>query len=133
MSNKCIKLLPTESVKPSACAECGFGPCRTTPSSAVVEDTYVIIHPPRIVVCAANRYGNLVFTGIRHFCSIMYQNMRGYDIPALRKQHGEEQGFVDQQGVFMTREEAWGVALAAGQIRRRVGGDKERLYSENLY
>jgi hypothetical protein len=44
-----------------------------------------------------------------------------------------EQGFIDQHGVFMTREEAWIVAEAACQIIRRVGGDGARLYSENLY
>lgn len=49
---------------------------------------------------------------------------------------GAEQGFVDQRGVFLSREEAWRVAEAAGQIRRRVGGDTRNggtLYSENLY
>ena len=44
-----------------------------------------------------------------------------------------EQGFVDQRGMFMTREEAWAVAEAAGQIVRRCGGDGEKLFSENLY
>lgn len=46
------------------------------------------------------------------------------------------QGFIDQYGVFMTRTEAWQVALAAGQIRYRCGGDTANggtLYSENLY
>jgi hypothetical protein len=46
---------------------------------------------------------------------------------------GEVQGFIDQFGDFMTREEARKVALDAGQVRRRVGGDSERLFSENLY
>ena len=48
----------------------------------------------------------------------------------------ENQGFIDQYGVFMTRTEAWQVALAAGQIRYRCGGDTANggtLYSENLY
>jgi len=44
-----------------------------------------------------------------------------------------EQGFVDQHGEFMTREEAHKVAIEAGQIIRRCGGDEERLFSENLY
>ena len=46
------------------------------------------------------------------------------------------QGFIDQNGIFMTRTEAWQVALAAGQIRYRCGGDTANggtLYSENLY
>ena len=43
------------------------------------------------------------------------------------------QGFIDQRGNFLTREEAWIVAEASGQIIRRVGGDGKKLYSENLY
>lgn len=44
-----------------------------------------------------------------------------------------EQGFIDQRGNFLGRQEAWQVAQAAGQIIRRVGGDTEAggtLYSE---
>jgi hypothetical protein len=55
----------------------------------------------------------------------------------LRAAGGErsvaEQGFVDQHGVFLTREEAMEIARAAGQIVRRCGGDSIRLFSENLY
>jgi hypothetical protein len=46
------------------------------------------------------------------------------------------QGFVDQHGVFMDRNESWIVAAAADQINHRVGGDSMdggTLYSENLY
>lgn len=46
---------------------------------------------------------------------------------------GSEQGFVDQFGTFLTREEALPIARAAGQIRFRCGGDEIRLYSDNLY
>jgi hypothetical protein len=96
---------------------------------------------PRMVVCAANRYGNEVvgyfmFIGVRHFCPVMRKNMEGRDVHWMRVQFGEEQGFIDQQGVFMDRQEAWKVAEAAGQIRRRVGGDDRNggtLYSENIY
>jgi hypothetical protein len=45
----------------------------------------------------------------------------------------KEQGFIDQFGKFLTREEAWVIASENGQIRRQVGGDQSRLYSENLY
>lgn len=44
----------------------------------------------------------------------------------------EEQGFIDQFGVFLSREEAWEVANAVGQIFRKVSGEGT-LYSENLY
>jgi hypothetical protein len=47
------------------------------------------------------------------------------------------QGFVDQHGVYMTREEAYRVAEAAGQIAypERCGRGLEgpKLYSEGLY
>ncbi len=92
---------------------------------------------PRVVVCAANRYGDyFLFIGIRHFCPMMRKNMEGKDIPWMRIKFGEEQGFVDQYGVFMSRQEAWSVAEAAGQIRHRCGGDTANggtLFSENLY
>ena len=46
---------------------------------------------------------------------------------------GCEQGFVDQHGKFLTREEAHIIATENNQFFRRCGGDKETLYSENLY
>ena len=45
-----------------------------------------------------------------------------------------EQGFIDQCGNFLTREEAWKVAEAADQIiRTGPGFSGPMLYSENLY
>ncbi len=43
------------------------------------------------------------------------------------------QGFVDQYGDFHTRKEAYVIAVKNNQIIRRVGGDDEKLFSENLY
>lgn len=66
--------------------------------------------PQRRVVCAANRYestigGNpMVFVGVRHYCPIMRQNIQPF-IEHLNRS-SEVQGFVDQYGVFMDREEA---------------------------
>jgi hypothetical protein len=49
----------------------------------------------------------------------------------------EDQGFVDQYGVFMPREEAYEVALRAGQLWRPEacgqGLNGMKLYSEALY
>lgn len=88
----------------------------------------------RVVVCAANKYGPFLYTGIRHFCPIMIQNMRPGNIPALRKTWGEVQGFVDQHGVFMDRKEALQVATNAGQIDRwRKKNHGDWLCSEDLY
>lgn len=76
------------------------------------------------IVCAAmrNEHGVLV-CGVRHWDHTMHASGKG----------GWEQGFVDNRGKFLTREEAWPIAVAAQQIRQRVGGDEGRLFSENLY
>ncbi len=89
--------------------------------------------PERSVVCAANKYGDLVFIGVRHFCPVMRQNMSRDDIPALRKERGEVQGFIDQHGVFMDRREAAVVAKESGQLARYEGNFPEVLFSEDLY
>ncbi|GAB1720891.1 MAG: hypothetical protein NTAFB09_26220 [Nitrosospira sp.] len=81
---------------------------------------------PRMVVCAAILVKGSIYIGPRHFDQTMIRHMVSLgEIP--------EQGFIDQWGVFMTREEAWKVAEAAGQIKYRVGGDGKELFSENLY
>lgn len=87
----------------------------------------------RRVVCAANLYEDgLMLIGARHWDTQMH--LQADRIGFVRKEHGaEQQGFIDQHGKFMTREEAWVVAWNAGQIIRRCGGDDRCLYSENLY
>lgn len=98
--------------------------------------------PVRVVVCAANRYGvtkrlagPLLFLGARHFDERMREHMEHYDVEHLRRNYGEEQGFIDQWGVFMNREEALAVAVAAGQInvRRPKTNPEHLLFSEDLY
>lgn len=43
-----------------------------------------------------------------------------------------EQGFIDQRGNFLTREEAWIIAVNNNQIIRHLSSSGV-LYSENLY
>lgn len=92
----------------------------------------------RRVVCAANRCteeGEMVI-GVRHFDRLMCQKIDSLNIVYGYELDFSEQGFIDQYGVFMDRQEAWRVAVEAGQIIRRVGGDDSQggtLYSENLY
>lgn len=91
----------------------------------------------RYVVCSAckSQCGELMLIGARHYDSLMHKTMKALEGAGYKWTAGE-QGFVDQYGEFMTREEAWIVARASGQIRRRVGGDTlngGRLFSENLY
>lgn len=83
----------------------------------------------RRVVCAANRFQDgVIILGARHWDSLMCEHAKLLG----RRGGNEEQGFIDQWRAFMTREEAWIVAVAANQIIRDVGCDGE-LYSENLY
>lgn len=84
----------------------------------------------RLVVCAANRNrasGRLI-CGPRHWDRTMRQQKR-----ADEDWSGWDQGFVDQFGVFMTREEAWVLATEKGQIRCQVDTPPGTLYSEHLY
>lgn len=84
----------------------------------------------RRIVCAAIRdSAGHIICAPRHWDSIMRQQVSKSPDDWNRA----EQGFVDQHGVFLRRDEAHGVAIAAGQIVRRVGGDENVLYSENLY
>lgn len=94
----------------------------------------------RRVVCAALKLtdGRLVL-GARHYDDQMRQTLTDLVVVSWDI---EAQGFIDQHCVFLTREEAWKVAEEAGQIinfhplstcGKRVGGDGEKLYSENIY
>jgi hypothetical protein len=97
------------------------------------------------IACAANKRGGSgeLALGVRHFDPLMWHhiellNLKHEQNPFDRFQGDAEfeQGFIDQNGNFLTRTEAWKVAQAAGQIIRRVGGDTAdggTLYSENLY
>lgn len=89
--------------------------------------------PQRRVVCAACRSSETgqIILGPRHFDAVMRVHADLY--PHV---NFDEQGFIDQWGVYMNRQEGWKVAVAANQIYRRCGGDEAKggtLYSENLY
>lgn len=86
----------------------------------------------KLVVCAAMiMKDGLVVTGVRHFSPDMRL--------ILHRVYGDkyhlqvkEQGFVDNKGEFLSREDAWKAADLAGQIRKEVSSPGT-LYSENLY
>ena len=95
--------------------------------------------PRRRVVCAAIRAadGSLCL-GIRHYSLDMWVQIDARkDGEKFKHRHDEDQGFVDQHGVWMSRHEAYYVATEAGQIMRGecCGHDSKgpRLYSEGLY
>lgn len=87
--------------------------------------------PVRVVVCAANRYGELIVCGARHFDMVMRAQIKAANLVRATP----EQGFIDQWGVFMSREEALAVATAAGQInvRRPKNPPFDELFSEDIY
>ncbi|MGZ8172982.1 hypothetical protein [Methylobacter sp.] len=86
----------------------------------------------RLVVCAAirNKYGRII-CGARHYDGVMHSQIMASNDDWTRC--NVQQGFIDQKGVFLTRHEAYEIAVANGQIKRRVGGDDGKLFSENLY
>ena len=95
--------------------------------------------PPERIVSAANKYGDVILSGVRHGSEDMYSlwdNVLEHD-GVFFDNHGiEEQGFITSKYRFVTRQEAWKIAVDQKQIVRRVGGDDSdggTLYSENLY
>lgn len=104
-------------------------------------------HDLNRIVCAANRHPDLAIPllGPRHWSDAMraqYDHIEGLMNSDSRfsgsmpPHHEFEEGFIDKFGNFKTRQEAWIIAEAAGQIIRRVGGDHRdggTLYTENIY
>jgi hypothetical protein len=88
------------------------------------------LSPPRIVCAAIQLATGLIVPSARHLDMTMRLVIASIGAKTMQ---GSIQGFIDQHGQFYTREQAWPIALANEQIRRRVGGDDGRLYSENLY
>ena len=90
--------------------------------------------PQAVVVCAACKYEELTICGARHWDSVMWsQYKRLEDKP---KTYLFKQGFINQFGEFLTREEAMVIALEAGQtvdVERGCGGNDKILFSEGLY
>ena len=93
----------------------------------------------RTVVCAAIRAadGSLLL-GIRHYSRDMHEQIAARkDGAKFMHRLDEDQGFVDQHGVFMSREDAYKLAHARGQIANHLacgqGLDGPKLYSEGLY
>ena len=93
----------------------------------------------RRVVCAAIRAADGdVLLGIRHYSADMHAQIHARrDGEKFKRRHDQDQGFVDQWGKYMTREEAYQVALDSGQVLHPDacgnGLDGPKLYSEGLY
>lgn len=102
----------------------------------------------RRIVCSANRYKDYIVTGARHYCPQMNAQINLVGLDALRAYAGDdyEQGFMDQRGVFISRQDALILAIENGQMRyntnrgRFIKDDPEHnstygdeLFSENLW
>lgn len=89
------------------------------------------------VVCAANKLKDgTVLVGARHWDRWMAAQADKMGV----RGGNEEQGFIDQYHNFLTRNEAWKIALRQNQIVRYVGNQTKEnvslddiLWSENLY
>lgn len=84
----------------------------------------------RVVSMAACIVDRVLVVGNRHFCPIMHNTIELLGLDCSKHNIIHDQGFVCQHGQYMTREEAWLVAGAAGQIKR-VTGEEGVLYSED--
>ncbi|MFA7287182.1 MAG: hypothetical protein WC052_05970 [Patescibacteria group bacterium] len=100
-------------------------------------DSNTYISHCRRVVASACKYGEFIAVGSRHFSPAMsVLNLIKEEVLINEDNNGRSaQGFIDQWDVFMTREEAYEVALAAGQLNtwRIQGHDVEKLHSEDIH
>lgn len=91
-----------------------------------------------VIVCAAIRHNKtgVIIASIRHFDDIMRNQIKQLnptDDKEIRIEwNGSEQGFLTNKYRFVSRQEAWEIALKQGQIKRKVSSEG-KLYSENLY
>jgi hypothetical protein len=93
----------------------------------------------RRVVCAAVRLNDVIVLGPRHFDHTMHTmiaRLATSGTPRTAWAHAD-QGFIDQYGVYMSRSEAYDVAVHSGQIlpecRRTATVINPKLFSEDLY
>lgn len=83
------------------------------------------------VVCAAllDDKGRMI-VGARHYDIVMQEMIKVFG----GEWNKAEQGFIDQRGCFMSREEAFIVATEAGQIIKKSGDPYSKaLFSEDIY
>lgn len=101
----------------------------------------------RYIVSAAQRNADgRVIMSVRHMDHLFWRNVldlsadQSLSLPTGGLPHkvtlwqGCEQGFVDNRGDFLTREQAWPVALEARQIlQKELNWQRGCLHSEHLY
>ena len=92
----------------------------------------------QFVVCAANRHKELglIICGARHWDDIMCAVADALELRGIGRGGEWEQGFIDQKGNFLTRDEAGTIVVKNNQP---LHGDcvsylaPKHLFSEHLY
>lgn len=87
------------------------------------------------IVCAAIRHARtgLVITGARHFDEVMCKVIEALPKVSISDWADSDQGFIDQWGNFLDRQEAYKIALAKDQYKPYEPYTPGVLYSEDLY
>lgn len=76
----------------------------------------------------------IILTGVRHWDAIMANQAETHkEAKSISRRVGEVQGFLDNFGTFLTKEDAWHVAVNAKQIIYKLEWLNGKLYSEMLY
>jgi hypothetical protein len=89
-----------------------------------------IIH----IVCAANKKGDIIVAGARHWDSVMRNTIGALKESRLSKLKRWEQGFIDQFGRFHSRKAAMKfIAVNNQPFNKERNGNGDDLYSEGLY
>jgi hypothetical protein len=113
-----------------------YAQIHSIPSPETYDNGTYVAHCRRVVASAC-KYGDFIAVGSRHFSPAMsVLNLIKEEVLIEEDNNGRAiQGFIDQWDVFMTREEAYEVALAAGQLNtwRIQGHDVEKLHSEDIH
>jgi len=102
------------------------------------------LSPSRIVCAAIRNPDGRIVCGPRHFDHTMWRQIfnvvdlgePGFEPPLTddaKTWRRAEEGFIDQHGVFMNREEAWTIALQNRQVIREHDWQYGHLHSEHLY
>ena len=93
-----------------------------------------LVKPQQIVVCAACMFGDILVTGARHHDKVMNDVLCKLEDNGVKLDGECKQGFIDQFGEFLTREEALKIVKKNNQpfdIERN--GSDNSLFSEGLY
>lgn len=84
----------------------------------------------RTIVAAANKSGDIMLVGARHWDKVMTAQFKALANPP--KSSTFDQGFIDQYGQYLSRVDAKRIAIKNGQpLILEDWGDE--LFSENLY